>query len=69
LPAGRHTPGCSAEHQTEVYAKANNTEWKLKVVLYFDYSEWAKVNRILKDLKLENDPTVVLIDARPRKSA
>jgi hypothetical protein len=36
---------------------------------YFDNSELAKVNRILKDLKLENDPTVVLIDARPKKSA
>lgn len=57
------------EHQTEIYAKANNTQRKLKVVLYFDNSELARVNRILKELKLESDPTVVLIDARKKQSA
>ncbi len=51
-------------HQVEVYKKANKTAKALKVVLYFTKEEFDRVTAILKRLRLENDPSVILIDAR-----
>lgn len=56
-------------HQVEIYEKANNTQQSIKVILYFDDSEYAKVNQVLKELKLDNDKHIVLIDAGKKESA
>ena len=55
--------------QVEVYEKANDTKSSIKAILYFDTSEYRKVNKILKELKLENVPNIVLIDAGRKISA
>jgi hypothetical protein len=52
------------ERQTDIYSKASDTEKVLKAILYFTENELLKVNRILRDLKLDGDPDIVLIDAR-----
>lgn len=52
------------EKQVAIYEKANETEKSLKVIVYFTSSEYGKVRRILEELKLENDPNIILIDAR-----
>lgn len=51
------------EHQVEVYKKANNTKKNIKVIVYFNYIEKRKVEKILKELKLDNAENIVLIDA------
>lgn len=57
------------EKQVEVYEKANNTDNSIKVILYFDNSEYRKVTKILKELKIENNPNIILIDAGRKISA
>lgn len=56
-------------HQVEVYEAANRTKNSIKVVLYFDDNEYIKVRKILKELKLENAPNIILIDASRKESA
>lgn len=55
--------------QVEIYEKANNTKNSIKAILYFDASEYTKVKKILKELKLENAENIVLIDAGKKTSA
>jgi hypothetical protein len=55
--------------QVEVYEQANNTTNSIKVILYFDNRERRSVNKILKELKIENKPNVILIDAGRKTSA
>ena len=55
--------------QVEVYKKANNTSNSIKAILYFDESEFQRVDSILKKLGLDDNPSVVLIDASPKLSA
>lgn len=55
--------------QVEVYEKANNTKKSIKVILYFDVTEYNKVQRVLKELKLENSKNIILIDAGRKISA
>jgi uncharacterized protein YdcH (DUF465 family) len=55
--------------QVEIYEKANNTDKSIKVILYFDDSEYLKIIKILKELKLENKLNVILIDAGRKISA
>ncbi|HXI01285.1 MAG TPA: hypothetical protein VNI52_13540 [Sphingobacteriaceae bacterium] len=57
------------ENQVEIYEKANNTQKSIKVILYFDSTEYRKVTKILKELKLENKPNIILIDAGRKISA
>ncbi len=52
------------QHQTAVYQKAHGTNKSVKVVIYYTEAELAKVSSILRQLGLENDRSVVLIDAR-----
>jgi hypothetical protein len=52
------------ERQTDVYSKASDTRAVLKAILYFSEEELLRVNAILRDLRLDSDPDVVLIDAR-----
>lgn len=52
------------EKQVPIYEAANRTRNSFKVILFFSADELAKVEAILKDLKLENDDTIILIDCR-----
>jgi len=52
------------QNQVEVYKKANQTNKGIKAILYFSESELEKINKVLKELELESEPSVVLIDAR-----
>lgn len=57
------------ENQVEVYKKANRTNNAIKVILYFNDYELNKINNILSIVGLQNDKSIVLIDARPKISA
>ena len=52
------------EKQVEIYKKASDARNALKVIVYFSYEELKRVEKILKDLKLENNKDIILIDAR-----
>jgi hypothetical protein len=52
------------ENQVKIYEAASDTTQSIKVILYFSYRELNRVNRILRKLKLTENPDVVLIDAR-----
>jgi hypothetical protein len=55
--------------QVEIYKIANNTDKSIKAILYFDDIEYRKVAKTLKELKLENDKSIILIDASRKISA
>jgi len=57
------------DKQVEIYEKANNTKRAIKVILYFDAVEFTKVSKILKELKLNRSPNIILIDAGRKISA
>ncbi|MGN6340544.1 MAG: hypothetical protein ACTHML_06265 [Ginsengibacter sp.] len=50
-------------NQVNIYEQANQTQRSIKVILYFDTSEYLKVTAILRELELNNDPNIVIIDA------
>jgi len=52
------------QSQTPIYQEANNTDKCVKVIIYFTRSEFYRVQAILKRLKLENEESIILIDAR-----
>lgn len=49
--------------------KLNNTNKSIKVILYFDIIEYNKVITVLKELKLNKSPNIILIDAGRKVSA
>ncbi|WP_082143472.1 hypothetical protein [Xanthomonas sp. NCPPB 1128] len=49
--------------QVEVYKDANQTKKSVKVVLHFTDEEYAKVKRVMKELKIKEGHDFVLIDA------
>jgi len=51
-------------NQVKIYQEANPASRSIKVILYFSLDELQGVKLILKELKLLNDETIVLIDAR-----
>lgn len=53
--------------QVEIYEKANDTKKSIKVIIYFDDKEKERVDKILKELKLNKADNIVLIDARNNK--
>ncbi|WP_419869847.1 hypothetical protein [Chryseobacterium sp. CT-SW4] len=57
------------ENQVKIYERANNTKNSIKVILYFDGKEYSKVQKIIKELKLEKDKNIILIDAGRKISA
>jgi hypothetical protein len=57
------------EKQVAIYENANNTRDSIKVILFFDNGEFRKVTKVLKELKLENKPNIILIDAGRKISA
>ncbi len=52
------------ENQTKIYEKASDAKKSIKVIIYFSTYEKSRVTRILRLLKMENDPDIILIDAR-----
>jgi hypothetical protein len=52
------------DRQTRVYEKASDAKESLKVIVYFTEQEIERVERILQDLGMQDDPNIVLIDAR-----
>lgn len=52
------------EHQTKIYQRAHRTTKSVKVIIYYNEEELTRVKSILSQLGLENDQSVVLIDAR-----
>ena len=52
------------EHQTEIYQRAHRTDKSVKVIVYYNETELARVQSILKQLDIENEESIVLIDAR-----
>lgn len=53
------------DRQTDVYEKASDAKESLKVIIYFTDKEIERLEHILKDLGMEADPNIILIDARP----
>lgn len=51
------------KYQVDVYEEANDTDQSIKVILYFSELEYNSVLSILKELKLENNTSIILIDA------
>jgi hypothetical protein len=52
------------EKQVEIYEKANGTRASVKMIVCYTADEVAKVDRILGELKLRGDESIVVIDAR-----
>ncbi len=52
------------ERQVEIYRKASDAQRSIKVIVYRSADELRKVQRVLQDLELLDNPDVVLIDAR-----
>lgn len=50
--------------QVEIYQKASDAPRALRVIIYFTDSEWERVQKILRELGLQDSPDVILIDAR-----
>lgn len=51
------------EKQVGIYKKASDAETGYKVIICFNDQEFIKVRRILKELDMEVDPHIILIDA------
>ncbi|MCW5687104.1 MAG: hypothetical protein KIT76_01015 [Pseudolabrys sp.] len=52
------------QKQVETYQVAADAERGIKAIVFFSYQQLKRVQDILKRLKLENNPDIVLIDAR-----
>ncbi len=52
------------EKQVAIYEAANRTRSSVKVIVYYTEQDEARVRSILKDLGLEREESIVLIDAR-----
>jgi hypothetical protein len=51
-------------NQAEIYQASSDAPCAIKAIVYFSQEQLWKVQRILKKLGLEDNPDVVLIDAR-----
>lgn len=49
--------------QVEIYEAANSTNKSIKVIFFFSSDEKLRVKGILKELNMENDKNIILIDA------
>lgn len=52
------------ENQVEVYKAASDAKHAIKVIIFFTDAEGERVRRILRRLRIEKSPDIVLIDAR-----
>ncbi len=57
------------QKQLEIYKKASDAQDGYKVIVSFSDNDLARVNDMLDELKMKHDPNIILIDARPKKSA
>lgn len=57
------------KNQVPVYESANQTKKSIKVILYFNDTELAKLLKVFKELGLTQGETLVTIDARPNKAS
>lgn len=52
------------EKQVEIYETANKTRKSVKAIICYTYHDQVRVRKILRDLDLTNEESVVVIDAR-----
>lgn len=52
------------EKQVAIYEAANSTHTSVKVIICYTAGDQFKVQRILRELKLDSDASIVIIDAR-----
>ena len=52
------------EKQVEIYEKANKTHTSVKVIICYTAEDQTRLTKMLREMKLENDESIVLIDAR-----
>lgn len=52
------------QKQLPIYEAANRTRTSVKVIIFYTARDQQRVAKILKELKLEGEPNIVLIDAR-----
>jgi hypothetical protein len=52
------------QHQAEIYKAASDADRAIKVIVFFTDSERERVQSLLRDLGLENERDIVMIDAR-----
>ena len=52
------------QHQLPIYAKANDTDKCISVIMVFTDKENKRLNKILKELNLEKASNIIVIDAR-----
>ncbi|GMV31880.1 MAG: hypothetical protein AMXMBFR59_40050 [Rhodanobacteraceae bacterium] len=57
------------KNQVSIYEKANDTSSSITVILYFTDSEWTRVKKILRDLRIDTAKNIVLIDGSPTNKA
>ena len=57
------------KNQVQIYEKANDTKKSIKIILYFTEKEKERVDKILKELNLMNDGSIILIDAINNKKS
>lgn len=50
-------------NQVAIYERASGAKRAIKVILFFDMTEYRRVTGVLRDLKLDSSPDIVLIDA------
>lgn len=51
------------EKQLDIYKKASDAEAGYKVIIFFTEQEFVRVQGILRDLKMDKDQNVILVDA------
>jgi hypothetical protein len=57
------------KRQVELYQIGSNARWALTAIVFFSPSEKKKVERILAELHLQENPDIILIDASRKPSA
>lgn len=57
------------QHQTEAYQAASDAQHGLKVIMFYNDSEYERVRGILGRLNMMDDDRIILIDASPKSSA
>ncbi|CAM3808256.1 hypothetical protein [Deinococcus frigens] len=56
-------------NQVKVYEEANGTKKSMKAIMYYKESELERLIKIINRLDLQDDKSIVIIDATPKQSA
>ena len=54
-------------NQLDIYKAANKTEHGVCIIVYMSSAELTRLDEILRQLQLDNNPNIIKIDASPRK--